>query len=209
MTSSVFQLAIVAFCLAFGVSLLARSTSMSGTKLDTFWKMVKGRISRVKDSVSRNKDGVAMTFDPEANEGWGVCTLRSKKRLGKTSFVQYDFDLPQSDAYIPLDLGQQLTLCCLDNTQTVTKGNFYLYHGDNTDKLGTFSILAPNKTPAENVYEVGRDTARFVSNYFNFRDYCASIHSRSNCPVLCCYSGGSVETRTQSRRRSCGSAWTT
>jgi len=144
--------------------MLARSTFMSGNKVDTFWKTVKGRISRVKDSVSKNKDGVAMTFDAEANEGWGVCTLRSKKRLGKSSFVQYDFDLPKPDAYIPLDLGQQLTLCCLDNTQTVTKGNFYLYHGDNDDKLGTFSILAPNKTPAENVYEVGRDTARFVSS---------------------------------------------
>jgi hypothetical protein len=136
---------------------------MGGTKLDNFWKAVKGRISRVKDSVKSQKDGVAMTFDSGANEGWGVCTLRAKKRLGKSSFVQYDFDLPKSDEYIHLDLGQELTLCCLDNTQSVAKGNFYLYHGDQGDQLGTFSILVPNKTPAENVYEVGRDTARFVS----------------------------------------------
>jgi hypothetical protein len=77
--------------------------------------------------------------------------------------VQYDFDLPKSDEYIHLDLGQQLTLCCLDSTNTVAKGNFYLYHSEGSDKLGQFSVIAPNKTPAENVYEVGRDTARFVS----------------------------------------------
>lgn len=142
--------------------MLARSSTLSDSKLGTFWKSVKGRLSQVKDSVSK-KNGVVMTFDSQANEGWGVCTLRSKKRLGKSSFVQYDFDLPKSDEYIHLDLGQQLTLCCLDNTNTVAKGNFYLYHGDNADKLGQFSVLAPNKTPAENVYEVGRDTARFVS----------------------------------------------
>jgi ferredoxin-NADP reductase len=43
----------------------------------------------------------------------------------------------------------------------VAKGNFYLYHSEGSDKLGQFSVIAPNKTPAENVYEVGRDTARF------------------------------------------------
>lgn len=142
--------------------MLVRSSTMSDSKIGSFWAAVKSKLSRVKDSVS-NKKGVAMTFDSEANEGWGVCTLRAKKRLGKSSFVQYDFDLPKSDQYIQLDLGQQLTLCCLDNTNTVAKGNFYLYHGDNGDKMGQFSVVAPNKTPAENVYEVGRDTARFVS----------------------------------------------
>jgi hypothetical protein len=142
--------------------MLARSTTKSDSILASFWKAVKSKLSRVKDSVSK-KSGVAMTFDSEANEGWGVCTLRSKKRLGKSSFVQYDFDLPKSDEYIHLDLGQQLTLCCLDSTNTVAKGNFYLYHSEGSDKLGQFSVIAPNKTPAENVYEVGRDTARFVS----------------------------------------------
>lgn len=160
--SNIFQLAIVAFLLAFSVSMLARATG-SGSKVDSFWTSVRNKISRVTDSVTK-KEGVPMTFDSQANEGWGVCSLRAKKRLGKSSFVQYDFDLPKSDEYIHLDLGQELTLCCLDNTQTVTKGNFYLYHGDQDNKLGSFSILVPNKTPAENVYEVGRDTARFVSD---------------------------------------------
>lgn len=163
MASKVFQLAVASFCFAFLVTMLARSLTSSDSVLGTFWKTVKGRVSRMKDSVQNNKEGVAMKFDSPASEGWGVCTLRSKKRLGKTSFVQYDFDLPKSDEYIHLDLGQQLTLCCLDSDQSVAKGNFYLYHGELSNKLGTFSVLAPNRTPADNAYEVGQDTANFVS----------------------------------------------
>ena len=183
-TSSVFQLAVVAFCLAFGVSMLARSSTNSDSIIASFWNAVKSKLSRVKDSVSK-KSGVAMTFDSEANEGWGVCTLRSKKRLGKSSFVQYDFDLPQSDEYIHLDLGQQLTLCCLDNTNTVAKGNFYLYHSDSSDKLGQFSVVAPNKTPAENVYEVGRDTARFVSIQKDIWNDCLTFVQELTLNALC------------------------
>ena len=153
--------------------MLVRSSSMPGSKLDTFWKTVKGRISRAKDSAKKNQKGVAMKFDAQANEGWGVCTLRSKKRLGKTSFVQYDFDLPKSDEYIHLDLGQQLTLCCLDSNQSVAKGNFYLYHGDQSNNLGSFTVLAPNRTPADNAYEVGQDTANFVSKVCGWQ-----IHDR-------------------------------
>jgi hypothetical protein len=124
----------------------------------------------VKDSVQKTKDtGVPMTFSTEdpKNVGWGVCSLRSKKRLGKSSFVQYDFDLPNPNEFIQLDLGQQLSLCCLDNKQNVAKGDFYLYHGHRENSmLGTFSILAPNRTPADNAYEMGKEAANFVSLVF-------------------------------------------
>jgi hypothetical protein len=37
---------------------------------------------------------------------------------------QYDFDLPEPDYVLPLDLGQQVSLCCLDNDNNVAKGDF-------------------------------------------------------------------------------------
>jgi hypothetical protein len=32
--------------------------------------------------------------------------------------------------------------------------------------LGTLSILAPNRTPAYNAFELGKDAANFVSSFF-------------------------------------------
>lgn len=107
-----------------------------------------------------------MTFSDAENDGWGVCTLRSKRKLGKTSFVQYDFDLPKSNQVLPLKLGQQCELCCLDNNGNVAKGDFYVYHPSVNPTLGKFSIIAPNKSAMENEYDVGPDASNFVSTVY-------------------------------------------
>lgn len=210
LTSSVFKLAVVAVCLSFGLSLVARSVF---PKLDNFWKLVQGRVSRVKDSVKKPKDGVAMTFESDENVGWGVCSLRSKKRLGKSSFVQYDFDLPEPDKFIQLDLGQQLSLCCLDNKQNVAKGDFYLYHGHRENAiLGTFSILAPNRTPADNAYEMGKEAANFVSSLFGSAPVVMRgipLLTPSTRCTFCSLTGASNEGGIESGRRSCYSTGAT
>jgi hypothetical protein len=109
--------------------------------------------------------GVPMPFDSQNdNEGWGVCMLRAKRRLGRSSFVQYEFDLPEPDYFLPLDLGQQISLCCLDNSNSVAKGEFFPYNPESKPRLGTFSILAPNRTPPENEFAIGDDAANFVSH---------------------------------------------
>jgi hypothetical protein len=127
-----------------------------------FTKFFKGFALRLAD-LSPSRDGVPMSFDDKDNDGWGVCTLRSKKRLGRTNFVQYDFDLPKSNQVLPLKLGQQAALCCLDNTGSVSKGDFYLYHPQVNPMLGRFAIVAPNKGGADNEFDVGSDAANFVS----------------------------------------------
>lgn len=167
LASDVFKMAVVAFCLALALSVMARSPSSDDdddNKAIVLWKTVQGRVSRLRELVSagpNDVEGVPMTFNSTDTEGWGVCSLRSKRRLGKTSFVQYDFDLPRSDNTVQLELGQQLSVCCLDNNSSVAKGEFYLYHGE-APKLGTFSILAPNRRPKDNQLEVGKDAANFV-----------------------------------------------
>jgi len=106
--------------------------------------------------------GVPMPFDQSDNEGWGVCTLRSKRRLGKSSLVRYDFDLPRTEYILPLELGQQISLCCLDSNENVAKGDFYPYQPEPQIPTGSFSILAPNHpSPHDNELAVGRDTANF------------------------------------------------
>lgn len=127
-------------------------------------RFFKGRMLRTVDWLKpAGKEGVPMSFSDTENDGWGVCTLRSKRRLGKTSFVQYDFDLPKSNQILPLKLGQQASLCCLDNSGSVAKGDFYVYHPKANSRLGGFSIVAPNKSSTDNEYMLGYDAAHFVS----------------------------------------------
>lgn len=127
---------------------------------------VNNRLESIRERFREKPElvGVPMPFDTTGdNEGWGVCTLRSKRRLGRSSFVQYEFDLPASDYVLPLDLGQQLSLCCLDNSKKVAKAEFFPYNAEAKKRLGTFSILAPNRTPPENEFAIGDDAANFVS----------------------------------------------
>lgn len=169
LVSDVTKVALIAFCFALALSVVARSSGesekseKSEKEVRSVWKSVRGRLSQLKERVlsPAKAEGVPMTFNSTDSEGWGVCSLRSKRRLGKSSFVQYEFDLPRPDNTLHLELGQQISLCCLDSSNSVAKGEFYLYNGA-ASKLGTFSILAPNRTPEENTIEMGKDAANFV-----------------------------------------------
>jgi len=90
-----------------------------------------------------------MVFDETdvETQGWGVCSLASKQSMGKSGYVRYEFNLPRSDHILPLGMGQQLTLCCLDNENNVAKGDFHLSSSLLTNKptLGKFSIVLPEK----------------------------------------------------------------
>jgi hypothetical protein len=153
------------------------SSSSSSSAISRWMRRIQGRFQRVLERFesSRQQDvGVPMPF-MDANEGWGVCTLASRKRLGKSSFVQYDFDLPQSDYVLPLDLGQQVSMCCLDNEGNVARGDFFPFapnsnnHGGKGSRkskkktTGSFSILLPNhKSPDKNIFAMGLDASNFA-----------------------------------------------
>ena len=145
---------------------LARIFSSAGLTLKALGLFAKDKLLRLRHLFRKppEETGVPMPFDSHNdNEGWGVCTLRAKRRLGRSSFVQYEFDLPEPDYFLPLDLGQQISLCCLDNGNNVAKGEFFPYNPESKPRLGTFSILAPNRTPPENEFAIGDDAANFVS----------------------------------------------
>jgi hypothetical protein len=125
---------------------------------------VAASIESVLGASLSSPKGTPMYFDSKANEGWGVCTLVAKRRLGKTAFAQYDFDLPDPDTYIDLELGQQVSLCCLDNDNSVVKGDFFVYQPDRRSTPGRFSILVPNPlNPDDTRLVVGSEPARFVN----------------------------------------------
>lgn len=188
-----FRTAAMVFSVFFALSLFARSLKSSGGEVSKTKQALTRSLASVRASVTSVKQfangrwlrlrekfrkkteqvGIPMPFDyRNDNEGWGVCTLRAKRRLGRSSFVQYEFDLPEPDYVLPLDLGQQISLCCLDNYNNVAKGEFFPYIPDSKTRLGTFSILAPNRTPTENEFAIGDDAANFVSvlraNYLGF-----------------------------------------
>jgi hypothetical protein len=145
---------------------LRRIISSASLTLSSLGLFARDRMVGIRERLRKPTEeaGVPMPFDSQNdNEGWGVCTLRAKRRLGRSSFVQYEFDLPEPDYFLPLDLGQQISLCCLDNGNSVAKGEFFPYNPGSKPRLGTFSILAPNRTPPENEFAIGDDAANFVS----------------------------------------------
>jgi ferredoxin-NADP reductase len=169
LTLNVVRVALIAFCAALIVSVAVRSSDSLMTQVQTGWKLVNGQVQRLLERIRKVDSGVTMPFETDSTSsgtdklGWGVCTLRSKRRLGKSSFVQYDFDLPEPDYVLPLDLGQQVSLCCLDNDNNVAKGDFFVYSPESTRVPGQFSILAPNnRSPTANEFAVGPDAANFV-----------------------------------------------
>jgi hypothetical protein len=154
------------------------SSSSSSSGWNTNVKIFQGQIQRVLDGVVRptlENRGVPMPFPPPSEpvngeqvngsnmlqSGWGVCTLHSKRRLGKSNYVQYEFDLPQADYKLSLELGQKISLCCLDNNSNVAQGDFFPYTPSVTPKPGSFSILLPNhvSAPEMNTFEIGADAA--------------------------------------------------
>lgn len=188
--SDVVRTAIVAFFLAAGLSLAARfarssrrpaSTSGGGFPLPDFsraYKATRGRIDRVVDALSfrgirgrgRAKsadDGIPMPFDGQ--DGWGKCTLRSKTRIGQSSYVSYEFNLPHRDYSLPLALGQSLDFCCLDGGDEVVTGSYYpatTATGGHA-KTGSFSIVVPDRGPDGNAAIVGRQASGLVEVFKN------------------------------------------
>ena len=178
--SDAFKTAVLAFFLALTLSLFARSPasitsqSMNQNIKDNF-KLAKGKVIRFMSMfksifgvfTSKRTQGTPLVFDKDddGQGGWGVASLLSKKKLGETSYVQYDFQLPLPENTLPLALGQQLDLCCLSNDNQVTKGAFYLF--SDRDKKGSFSIVSPQCNENENkaMIELGTESGNFVSTF--------------------------------------------
>jgi ferredoxin-NADP reductase len=132
------------------------------SSLTKLFKTLKGRMERVVERFNPPEEGIPMPFDETSgSDGWGVSTLRSRKRFGKTNFIQLEFDLPEPDYVLPLELGQQISLCCLDNEGNVARGDFFPFSPTVNPKLGTFSILVPNKSPDENMVLMGLEASNF------------------------------------------------
>ena len=161
--NKVAKAAIATFCIALVLSLSLRLFLGPSILSDYFRKLSKlarGRWERMTERWTLAPKGEPMPFEEE-NEGWSVCTLKSRKRLGKTQFMQFDFDLPRSEFTIPLDLGQQISLCCLDNEGNVARGSFFPFYTTSNPRPGSFSILVPN-VDSELLFRIGLDNANFV-----------------------------------------------
>mmetsp|Transcript_15583 Transcript_15583/g.20301 ORF Transcript_15583/g.20301 Transcript_15583/m.20301 type:complete len:492 (+) Transcript_15583:265-1740(+) len=166
--SKIAKMALATFCLALVFSLSLRlmlGSSQVSDRLAKFFKLIKGRLERMTERYKPVTKGIPMPFEDE-NDGWGVCALKARKRLGKTNFMQFDFELPQPEYTVPLDLGQQLSLCCLDNDGNVARGSFFPFYKDVTNRPGSFSILAPNidgmESSEQSIFRMGLENANFI-----------------------------------------------
>lgn len=184
--SDVFKTAMVAFLITAGVTLLSKcftggaATSGSGggfsnilTKLKNFFATIT-KSSRAKP-VNRS---VPMPF--EGDGGWGKCTLRSKKKVGSSSFTVYEFALPKPEYNIPLALGQQLDFCCLSSDDDICAGSFYPYEVGNesgVSQRGVVRIVLPESDSVEaNAAQVGMGNSKFVSTfYFIHMIFCFNV----------------------------------
>ena len=109
------------------------------------FKLIQGQVTKINDGLFKRNEkesGIPMVFDTEddGSVSWGVCTLASKKKIGRSKFMKYEFKLPKADNILNLALGQKVSLCCLDNEDKVAKKDYYLFSPKS--KKGSFSILA-------------------------------------------------------------------
>lgn len=77
-------------------------------------------------------------------------------------YVEYTFNLPKPEYTLPLELGQQISLCCLDSAQNMAKGNFY--PSSSRLQQGLFKITVPhNRSSQEMLESVGKDRSGFAT----------------------------------------------
>lgn len=189
--SDMVKIAIVAFVLALSMSVLSRvksgvpvSSLPGGEKLKAlldavsfpfrkaaaavaYWYrwarshmlLAADRVASGGVAAAATGPAVPMKFDGEG--GWGVCTLQSKESVGRSSYMKYEFTLPRNDNVLPLSLGQQITMCCLDNDDSVVQGDFFPYSP--RKERGKVSILLPEGSDAEeNAALLGSATSNFA-----------------------------------------------
>jgi len=163
MTSKSFRITCLAVALLACFWAAVKTVSSGGgfvEAIETAFHQGRRRLVRTWDDLihggsTREEPGIAMPFDDDA-EGWGVGTLRSKERLGATSFFRYVFDLPDSDYVLPLELGETVRLCCLDNESNddddgegkAVQAEFYTFQPERHPRPGSFSILVPDPSIA-------------------------------------------------------------
>jgi hypothetical protein len=139
---------------------IGRLVGVAKKDLVKLFKLLQGQLRRLRTAVATNdrvvSPGIPMPFD--GDDGWGKCTFRTRKFVGKSSYIQYDFDLPDQEYILPLQLGQKLTLCFLDENNRVQKADFYVSSGRNTK--GYFSLVAPLEQVEQSI---GKANAMFVS----------------------------------------------
>lgn len=167
--SDVFKTAIVAFLIAAGVTLLSKClTGAAGSNIfnNIATKLKKFAAVITKSTRAKPVDRpVPMPF--EGDGGWGKCTLRSKKKVGTSPFMVYEFALPKPEYNIPLALGQQLDFCCLSSDDDICMGSFYPYEVGNdsgSSQRGVVKIVVPECDSVEkNAAQVGMGNSKFVS----------------------------------------------
>jgi hypothetical protein len=85
-----------------------------------------------------------LPFDPNINEGWSICKLKSIQPYGKTSFLLADMVLPKRNYILPLSLGQRLHVCGLDRDGNAIQAEFYPYQPQRQVRSGYVSLLLPD-----------------------------------------------------------------
>jgi hypothetical protein len=166
LVSDVFKTACVAFLIAFFITFasksfrqMKKSVQVVLNTLNHISRLAKGKIMRFTDRFRTEAKGIPMVFEGTGEERWGVCTLSKVQPLGRSQFTEYEFKLPKEEYFLPLALGQQVTLYCLDSADNVAKRNYFVYSPGKNKPKGQFSVIAKKYIP-ENAIEMKKRRAR-------------------------------------------------
>jgi len=123
------------------------------------FRLLWGRVGRVIDFYRLKTRPVGEVLDL-SGEDWGVATLLSKEAVGNNNgYVRYTFKIPDGKV-LPLDMAQQLTLCCLDGSNNVRKSDFFVSSARHVG--GKFEIIATRGAKKDEAV-LGRESAAFHS----------------------------------------------
>lgn len=83
--------------------------------------------------------GVAEEKDFVGGDDWSICTVSERESIS-SKYVKYRFELDNPSSYVPLDIGQEITLCTVDSENRVFKEPFFPV--SSLDAQGYFDIIA-------------------------------------------------------------------
>ena len=95
-------------------------------KFNFYIHVITAKVKLIMEQLWENIDS-ALDLDPPdiVNlKEWGVCVL-SQKELLPGGYFRYRFEIDSSNAVLPLQLGQEISMCSVDNKEKVLKEAFF------------------------------------------------------------------------------------
>ena len=108
--------------------------------------------------------------------GYGTATFKSKELIGKSGYIRYNFSLEKKTDVTGCQMGQLLSICCLNLKGNICKGDFYIENkavrrlrssnsSSSRKEEGCFSIIVPDVNREREEFGNDHDNEKLEGSY--------------------------------------------